>query len=261
MQVRTFYDDHPFDWTEGYSLPELEATLAPPLRSFIEDLPPRGLILDVGCGTGRVTICLAAKQLPCLGVDVSRSSVRAMSARTGMPGVVANGLRLPFPDESADYVIADGVIHHIGDPSAAFAESCRVLKTGGLFYAAVYKAGGRYQKLYRFPGSAIRRLVKNRAGKALVHATLLPLYYVAHLLKSRGKTSWYGARNLFYDYFVTPVVAFLSRDEVANWSRKCGVEIAVYSSNPRLNVHSFILRKPAPQREVKQQLSSLGATV
>jgi ubiquinone/menaquinone biosynthesis C-methylase UbiE len=248
MQQKTFYDDHPFDWTEGYGLCEIEATLAPSLRSFIEDLPTAGLVLDVGCGTGRVTTCLAAKQLACLGVDVSRSSVRAMRARTGRPGVVANGLRLPFPDESADYVIADGVIHHTGDPPAAFAESCRVLKSGGLLYAAVYKPGGRYQKLYQFPGAPIRTLIKTRAGKLLVHSTLLPLYYAAHVIKSRGRTSWYGAKNLFYDYFVTPVVAFLSRDEVAAWSRKCGVEIADYSSNSGLNVHSFVVRKPPQKR-------------
>lgn len=243
MQATTFYDDHPFDWTAGYGKAEADATLAPLLAAFIRSAPAGVLILDVGCGPGRVMACLAARGLRAVGLDLSRASVQLMTERTGGAGVVGNGLRLPFPDGSADRVIADGVIHHTSDPFAAFAESCRVLKPGGLFYAAVYKPGGHYQKLYRFPGSVIRRLVKHRAGRALVHATALPIYYLVHFVKSRGKRSWQGAKNLFYDYFVTPTVEFLSRDEVQGWSEKCGVEIVDYNPNPGLNVHSFIFRR------------------
>ena len=244
-QQTTFYDDHPFDWTEGYTRQGVDATLAPPLKSFIQDVPSDALVLDIGCGAGRVTSCLAAKGLRCVGLDVSRASVRVMVERTGQAGVVANGLRLPIADASVDRVIADGVIHHTTDPFAAFAEGCRVLRSGGLFYAAVYKPGGRYEKLYRFPGSMIRRLLKHRAGKAVVHATMLPLYYLAHLVKSRGKRSWRAAKNLFYDYFVTPRVEFLSLDELKQWSERCGVYIVDYDPNPGLNVHSFLLCKPA----------------
>jgi len=244
-QGTTFYDDHPFDWTEGYTQQELDATLAPSLKSFIQDVPSDVLVLDIGCGAGRVTSCLAARGLRCVGLDLSRASVRLMVNRAGKAGVVANGLRLPFADASVDRVIADGVIHHTGDPFAAFAEGCRVLKPGGLFYVAVYKPGGRYQKLYRFPGAAIRSLLKHWAGKALVHASLVPLYYLVHLVRSRGKRSWSGAKNLFYDYFVTPRVEFLSRDDLEQWSERCGVDIVDYDPNPGLNVHSFLLRKPS----------------
>jgi glycosyltransferase involved in cell wall biosynthesis/ubiquinone/menaquinone biosynthesis C-methylase UbiE len=244
-QEPTFYDAHPFDWTRGYNQRELDATLAPPLKSFLDEVPSDALVLDVGCGPGRVTACLAARRLRCVGIDVSRSSVRLMRERTGRAGVVADGLRLPFADGSVDRVIADGVIHHTSQPFAVFAESCRVLKSGGLFYAAVYKPGGRYQKLYRFPGSLIRRLVRYGPGRALIHSTLLPIYYLAHLVKSRGRRSWHGSKNLFYDYFITPVVEFLSRDELELWSERYGVDIVDYNPNHGLNVHSFFLRKAA----------------
>jgi ubiquinone/menaquinone biosynthesis C-methylase UbiE len=150
---------------------------------------------------------------------------------------------LPFADGSVDRVIADGVIHHTPNPFATFAEGCRVLKPGGIFYVAVYKPGGHYQKLYRFPGAAIRGLIKHRVGKVLVYSTLLPLYYVVHLAKSRGKRSWSGAKNLFYDYFVTPLVEFVSRDEVETWSSRCRVDVVDYHPNESLNVHSFLIRK------------------
>jgi len=242
-QETTFYDDHPFDWTEDYTLHEIDATLAPLLKSFIQDMPPDALILDIGCGPGRVMASLAARRLRCVGVDLSGSSIRLMMQRTGKAGVVASNLQLPFPDGSADRIISDGVIHHTSDPFRAFAENCRVLKSEGLFYAAVYKPNGHYQKLYRFPGSIVRSLVKYRVGKVIVHTTILPIYYLVHLVRSRGRRSWYGATNLFYDYLVTPQVKFLSRDVLEQWSRRCGVDIVNYNLNPGLTVHSFLLYK------------------
>jgi len=191
---------------------------------------------------------MAARGLNAFGLDLSLASVRLMMQRTGKPGVVGNGLVLPIAEGSFDRVIADGVIHHTPNPFGAFAEGCRVLKPGGLFYVAVYKPGGHYQKLYRFPGAAIRRSMNHGVGKAFVYATFLPLYYLAHLVKSRGKRSWSGARNLFYDYFVTPIVEFLSRDDLAQWSKKCGVAIVDYHPNPPLNVHSFVFRKQTRTR-------------
>jgi ubiquinone/menaquinone biosynthesis C-methylase UbiE len=245
MHETTFYDAHPFDWTGGLTHQELEATLAPLLGSFIQGTPSDAKVLDMGCGPGRVMACMAARGLNAVGLDLSGASVRLMMKRTGMPGVVGNGLMLPIAGGSVDRVIADGVIHHTPDPFGAFAEGCRVLKQGGLFYVAVYKPGGYYQKLYKFPGAAIRSLMKHKWGKALVYSTFLPIYYLAHLVKSRGKRSWSGAKNLFYDYFVTPIAEFISRDELTEWTKKCGVEIVDYHPNPPLNVHSFVIRKQA----------------
>lgn len=242
MCETTFYDNHPFDWTEGYTRHEIESTLAPLLASFIRGISSEAIVLDLGCGPGRVMSCLAARGLHGVGLDVSFNSARLMVQRTRKPGVVGDGMRLPFADASFDRVIADGVIHHTPTPFAAFAEGCRVLKPGGLFYVAVYKPDGHYQKLYRYPGAAIRSLMTHRVGKALVYATFLPLYYLVHLAKSRGKRSWSGAKNLFYDYFVTPIVAFLSYHDLEQWSIECGADIVDYSPNTRLNVHSFLIR-------------------
>ena len=81
------------------------------------------------------------------------------------------------------------------------------------------------------------------AGKLVVYATMVPVYYFAHVLKSKGKITWGGAKNLFHDYFVTPRVVFLSKGEIESWCRRCGVNIADYDANPLLNVHSFLLQK------------------
>ena len=109
--------------------------------------------------------CLAARGLRCIGLDLSRNSVRSMIESTGTIGIAASNLSLPFPDGIVDRVISDGVIHHTTNPFGAFAECCRVLKPGGLLYLAVYKPGGRYQTPYRFPGAVIRSSLKCGIGK------------------------------------------------------------------------------------------------
>ena len=164
-----------------------------------------------------------------------------MRETTGKIGIVASNLSLPFPDGIADRMISDGVIHHTTSPFNAFAECCRVLKPGGLLYLAVYKPGGRYQSLYGFPGAVIRSLMKRRIGEVIVLSTMMPLYYLVRWVKSRGRTSWHGAKNLFYDYFVTPIVAFLPRATIEQWCLTCGVEVVKFDANPSLNVHSFLL--------------------
>ena len=243
MPAKVFYDEHPFDWVGSYNPQALSRTLAPLLVSAIDEAPAPALIFDVGCGAGRVMSYMARRGLRCIGLDLSRISVRLMTERARRPGIVANNLELPLADGTIDGIVSDGVIHHTGDALRAFAENCRVLKSGGFFYLAVYKPGGRYQALYKFPGEIIRKLVGYRVGKLLLNLTAIPLYYFVHLVKSRGATTWRGAHNLFYDYFVTPRVVFLSYAEIEAAARKHQVEISKYEGNSKLNVHSFILRK------------------
>jgi hypothetical protein len=69
---------------------------------------------------------------------------------------------------------------------------------------------------------------------------------VVHFLRSRGKRTWSGARNLFYDYFVTPRVAFLPRHTIEEWAKKQQAHIVRYEENRGQNVHSFLVEKEEP---------------
>jgi len=68
-------------------------------------------------------------------------------------------------------------------------------------------------------------------------------YFLIHFLRSRGKRTWAGARNLFYDYFASPRVAFLPREVIEDWCTKRGARIFRYDENRGSNVHSFLLQK------------------
>lgn len=84
-------------------------------------------ILDVGCGNGEITLGIAAacpQPVAVEGVDVLvRPDIR-------IPVVQYDGLRLPFPDNSFDAVMAVDVLHHADSPTALLAEMTRVARRG-----------------------------------------------------------------------------------------------------------------------------------
>jgi SAM-dependent methyltransferase len=170
---------------------------------------------------------------------------------------VGDNLRLPFADATADAVISDGVIHHTDDPRAAFLENCRILKPGGRMYLAVYKPSGRYPFLYRYPGAVIRSGLRHRWARPLVTAFAQAPYFLVHFIRSKGRRTWAGARNLFFDYFVTPRVAFLPRGAVEEWCTAAGARVVLYDENHGANVHSFCLVKETqPQKARDAEMSS-----
>lgn len=239
----TFYDEHPFDWAPDGPQESLRSVVSPLLADLIESLDTKALVLDVGCGPGRVLGCLARRGIRCVGIDRSRVSLGLAKQRYGRPGVVADNLHLPFADGSADVLISDGVIHHTEDPEAAFAENCRLLKPGGQMYLAVYKPFGRYPLIFKYPGALIRSGTRRAWSKPLVIAFAQFPYFLVHYVRSKGRRTWAGAQNLFYDYFITPRVAFISRTLVENWCAKHGARVTIYDENRAANVHSFCVVK------------------
>jgi SAM-dependent methyltransferase len=243
VKETTFYDEHPFDWFESYRGEERRKVISPLLLEVIDALPKDSLVLDVGCGPGRVLSYLGFRGVRCIGLDRSAASIAIIVGRHGLHGAVADNLRLPVLDAVTDLVITDGVMHHTGDPPRAFAEDCRIVKPGGRLYVAVYRPGGRYEFLYHYPGWFVRRMVRSRATRWIADASVFPLYFLAHNLKSNGKVSWQGARNLFYDYFASPHVAFLSREDVEALGAANDMELLRYDENRNQNVHCFEFRK------------------
>ena len=244
----TFYDRHPFDWVAPNQGTDIRSVVSPLLAELIERLDVNSLVLDVGCGPGRVLGFLARRQLRCVGIDRSFVSVQRAVEYYGRPAVVADNLRLPLPDAIADVIISDGVIHHTEDPCTAFTENLRILKPGGDMYLGVYKPYGRYPRLYKFPGQQIRAGLRLPWAKPLVLFFAQVPYFLLHFVRSGGQRTWSGAQNLFYDYFVTPRVTFLSRDVIETWCSERGAEVAVYDENHGGNVHSFVVRKQSARK-------------
>jgi SAM-dependent methyltransferase/uncharacterized protein YbaR (Trm112 family) len=105
------------------------------------------LLLDAGCGNGRLTASIAAYGAEVVGMDLSRSVERASdSARASAPaasGVVhfvqGNILEPPFADATFDHVHTSGVLHHTPDPQRALRSFLALGRPGGRAYVQMYR--------------------------------------------------------------------------------------------------------------------------
>ena len=93
------------------------------LSSF---LPQNGVILDVGCGDGQVAVQIMGHRpgLKFSGVDVM------VRPKTHIEVVEYDGDRLPFADDSFDFVTIVDVLHHTDDPAKVLREAQRVARFG-----------------------------------------------------------------------------------------------------------------------------------
>jgi len=100
-------------------------------------------VLEVGCGAGVDLARFARGGAQVTGVDLATSAIdlaRANFSQQDLQGDfrVADGERLPFPDDAFDLVYAHGVVQYTADPRRLVQECRRVLKPGGQAVFQVY---------------------------------------------------------------------------------------------------------------------------
>ena len=84
---------------------------------FIERLLPRGSVLDVGCGTGDLTMAIAARGYRVVGLDRSLGMLEVFRGRAGR-AVQGSSDAVPFRSGSFDLVVTVATLHHVGGPDA-----------------------------------------------------------------------------------------------------------------------------------------------
>lgn len=115
----------------------------------LAQIKPGEVVLDVGCGTGSLTIGAKERVGPTgevYGIDaapemieVSRRKARHMATQLGVDVDFRAGLieDIPFPDDQFDLVLSSLMLHHLplDLKGRGFLEIGRVLKPGGRFLA------------------------------------------------------------------------------------------------------------------------------
>ena len=95
------------------------------------NLPPKGCLLDLGGGTGRVSQYLAAPESNVVVCDVNRSMLNQAKRKKGLLPLQADAAALPFPSESVDRILVVDALHHFLEPRRIADEMLRVLKPCG----------------------------------------------------------------------------------------------------------------------------------
>jgi SAM-dependent methyltransferase len=150
--VRRFYDEAPFP---GYPPNDtLAACRARAARSrfarLLDDaIPADARVVEIGCGTGQMSLYLAHADRLVIGTDISRAALRlghAAAQRFGITAVrfVETDLHhAALTPASFDVVYSAGVLHHTADPAAAFACIVRLARRSGFVVVGVYNAVAR----------------------------------------------------------------------------------------------------------------------
>jgi ubiquinone/menaquinone biosynthesis C-methylase UbiE len=112
----------------------LQALEGPHVRAALGDV--RGLnVLDLGCGTGRHSLWLAAAGATVTGVDFSEAMLAEARGKLGSEAIrfVVHDLHepLPFPAGRFDLVVSGLLLEHLRGLTGFFSEAYRVLRPGG----------------------------------------------------------------------------------------------------------------------------------
>ncbi len=95
--------------------------------------------LDAGCGSGRYVqamLDLGASEV--VGLDLDPAVAQNKIANPKAKIIQGDIRKVPFENESFDFVCCNGVLHHTENPSEIVKELSRVLKKDGYFFLYVF---------------------------------------------------------------------------------------------------------------------------
>jgi len=150
--VRRFYEHAPFP---GYPARDSLAWLRARAersefaRLLDQAIPGDARILEVGCGTGQMSLYLARADRLVIGADLTRASLElavAAARRFRLDRVlfVETDLHRPAVRKgSFDVVYSSGVLHHTPNPRVAFARIAQLARPGGMIVLGLYNAIAR----------------------------------------------------------------------------------------------------------------------
>ena len=187
---------------DGSSIPAIydadlgPVTFTPYARLLLEHCQVASLapskVLEIGCGTGRLTseLLLAIPGASITSTDLSEGMLLIAKSRVSSPALTWQQMDLSaiaFPDASFDLVISSFTYMLAPDFNKAFAEARRVLKPGGSFIFSVWDKSPFFDILCQ---TLAKHLPEEPAAKIIAMSampyTLRDTHHVSELLKSAG---------------------------------------------------------------------------
>ncbi|TAN12530.1 MAG: class I SAM-dependent methyltransferase [Chitinophagaceae bacterium] len=214
--------------------------------------------LDVGCGTGRWSKYLAQRAGFIEAIDPSDSILAAGKLLEGIKNIRLSRSAidtLPFADNSFDFAMSVGVLHHIPDTQQALNDCVKKVKAGGYLYIYLYYTLDNRSLLFKFIfhlSNIIRRVTSKLPGrfKRIVCDILAIIVYMPFILicrlfvwagfeKLAGRIPLYAyhdkgfliIRNDALDRFGTRLEKRFSRDQIIEMMEIAGLTDIVVSPN------------------------------
>ena len=203
---------------EGHSLCNNESW---PEGFILENFIPYHLldgkdVLEIGCGAGLITSHLAKCGAKLTAIDLTKNAVSMARKRFELEKLNADILqmdaeKLDFIDNSLDYIISWGVIHHSGDMQAIISEIRRTLRPGGKAFIMVYNKNSlRYHVFCRFWLGVVRLRFLRQNLQEIV-GSITDGYIARHLTKIefRDIVSGFSLSKFTYSDEITTISYYL----------------------------------------------------
>ncbi len=120
----------------------------------VAEVSPGDQVVDLGCGTGQLSLPLAERGAEVLAVDVSQGMVERLEEKARSMSVYVDGLTAPIetlslPSGSVDLIVTSYALHHLrdADKDRLVAAAFQWLKPGGTLIVAdmMFGRGGSSQ--------------------------------------------------------------------------------------------------------------------
>lgn len=214
------------------------------------DLAENAQALDLGCGSGRWTKYMHEKVAFIDAVDPSAAIYQAAHHYHDLKNIrfTRAGVNdLPFEDESFDFIISLGVLHHIPNTEKALNSLLKKLKPKGqaliyLYYA--FDNRGAFYKFIFFLSTFLRKIVASFPQRlkfvvtdfiaAVIYMPFISLAYLVRWLFPKRKwfakiplsyylgKSWNIIRNDALDRFGTPLEQRFTKKQIVEMVENCG---------------------------------------
>jgi len=168
--TRTFYDNISCIYDDVFISHKVHAQkIAQVLTDSFTSRTHTVSVLDLGCGTGMLSIILATSGFNIIGIDISFLSLCRLKRKNDTPKVLqADADFLPIHNRSFDAVVCLGSWRHFSDIEKVVTEISRVLKLNGIFIVGYFppalagvihlNQNWRSQLLYWLYSAFIRKL-------------------------------------------------------------------------------------------------------
>jgi SAM-dependent methyltransferase len=248
--VQRHYDARSFDCMSDLVLDEVhDRTLLGAVERYF-DIGDWKRVLDVGCGASARNPFFVRRYWgrDAVAVDLSWHTLQQAQARISVPFVSGNVLALPFQDDTFDFVISTGVIHHAPFPRDSLRELQRVVRPGGGLFVSVYNRRSVYRPAYRYVGAFFRALLRWKLAP-LIHWIFVPAYaaiYAPIVWAAAGRiirVPYQQAAADFDDKFLNPYVNFYTLEEVEGWIADEGMTCLASGTHMATMMIGFLIKK------------------
>ena len=215
--------------------------------------------IDFGCGSGRWSLYIHDKFKQIAAVDPSDSilvAARMLDKIDNISLYKASIGNLPFADNSFDFGMSLGVLHHIPNTALALNQCVQKIKPGGYFLVYLYyeldNRGFLFKKTFKIIDLGRKIICKLPTRLKMLVCDLiattvyLPISLTLRGLKKLGvsesirakfplsgyeSTSFYVMRNDSLDRFGTPLEQRFSREKIHEMMRVAGLTDIEFSYN------------------------------